>query len=69
MSLMDDLRIKPTNLCNLLISESLSLENTLWSNTVLTSGSIIGLVIAIGKETKTAMNSSSPRTKLGYLDI
>ena len=48
--------------------EPLSLENTLWCNTLLTSGSILGVVISIGRETKIAMNSSMPRTKLGYLD-
>lgn len=69
MNLAADLKISPIIQCNFKKSEPLSLENTLWSNTVLTSGSIIGLVIAIGKETKTALNSSSPRTKLGYLDI
>jgi hypothetical protein len=36
---------------------------------VLTSGEIYGLVINIGKLTKSAMNGSLPRTKMGFLDI
>jgi phospholipid-translocating ATPase len=32
--------------------ESLSLENTLWANTVLANGKIIGLVAYTGKETR-----------------
>ena len=35
---------------------------------MLTSGTILGLVVNIGKDTKTAMNGSEPRTKLGYID-
>ena len=39
--------------------ESLSLENTLWSNTVLASnGHVLALVIYTGKETRSEMNSS-----------
>jgi len=39
--------------------ESLSLENTLWSNTVLASnGHVLALVVYTGKETRSEMNSS-----------
>jgi len=38
--------------------ESLSLENTLWANTVLaSSGYILGMVIFTGIETRSIMNS------------
>jgi len=46
----------------------LSLENTLWANTVLASGRIIALVIFTGKETRMTMSSTEPRTKVGRLD-
>lgn len=48
--------------------EPLTLENTLWSNTVLASGTVIGLVIYTGKETKSVLNTSAPGTKIGLLD-
>jgi len=48
--------------------ESLSLENTLWSSTVLASDTVIGLVLYTGKETRSVLNTSIPETKLGVLD-
>ena len=37
--------------------EGLSLENTLWANTVLASpGHVLGMVVYTGKETRAAMN-------------
>ena len=39
--------------------ESLSLENTLWANTVLaSSGHVHALIVYTGKETRSEMNSS-----------
>lgn len=50
--------------------EALSLENTLWSNTVLaSSGYILGQVLYTGKETRTKMNARDPTTKFGKLDL
>ena len=50
--------------------ESLSLENTLWQNTVLASaGHVLALVIYTGKETRSEMNGSSQVTKVGMLDL
>ena len=46
----------------------LNLENTLWANTSITSGTAIGLVLFTGKQTRMAMNSKSPRTKTGIFD-
>jgi phospholipid-translocating ATPase len=49
--------------------EGLSLENTLWANTVLAStGYILGLVLYTGIETRAQMNSKMPRSKVGLLD-
>jgi phospholipid-translocating ATPase len=49
--------------------EALSLENTLWANTVLAStGYILGLVLYTGVETRAQMNSKMPRSKVGLLD-
>ena len=48
--------------------EPLNLEHTMWANTILTSGKIIGIVIYTGKETRISMNSRRPRTKVGIFD-
>ncbi|CDS09407.1 hypothetical protein LRAMOSA10767 [Lichtheimia ramosa] len=48
--------------------EPLSVENTLWTNTVLASGSAIGFVIYTGKDTRAVMNTNHPKTKVGLLD-
>lgn len=48
--------------------ESLSLENVIWANTVLATGTLLGLVIYSGKETRMSMNSRSPTVKYGKLD-
>ena len=49
--------------------EPLSLENTMWQNTVLASqGHVYGLVMYTGKETRSNMSSKVPRSKLGLLD-
>jgi len=49
--------------------ESLSLENTLWSNTVLASnGFILAMVVYTGKETRAIMNEREHTTKFGRLE-
>ena len=45
--------------------EPLNVENTLWANTVLASGSAMGVVIYTGSETRSVMNTSTPRSKVG----
>ncbi|THD25645.1 Phospholipid-transporting ATPase [Fasciola hepatica] len=47
---------------------SLNLDHTAWSNTVLATGSAVGLVIYTGAETRAVMNSSRARTKMGKID-
>lgn len=49
--------------------DSLNLENTLWSNCVIASGTVVALVIYTGKETRSVMNTSSPTSKIGKLDM
>ncbi|KFM67837.1 putative phospholipid-transporting ATPase IIB, partial [Stegodyphus mimosarum] len=39
---------------------SLGIENTLWANTVIASGTAIGIVIYTGCETRSVMNNSEP---------
>nr|XP_039267375.1 probable phospholipid-transporting ATPase IIB [Styela clava] len=50
------------------IDEPLGIENTLWSDTVVASGTAIGVVIYTGKHTRSVMNASNPKTKVGLLD-
>lgn len=51
------------------LSAGLSVDNTLWANTVLASGSAIGMVIYTGRDTRQAMNTSNPGTKVGLLEL
>lgn len=48
--------------------EPLGAENTMWTNTVLASGSAVGFVIYTGKDTRAVMNTNHPKTKVGLLD-
>jgi phospholipid-translocating ATPase len=49
--------------------ESLNDENTMWANTYVASGSALGVVIYTGGDTKAALNTSFPSTKVGLLDL
>lgn len=49
--------------------ESLDVENTLWANTVVAAGTATGLVVYTGCETRSVMNNSKPRSKVGLLDM
>ncbi|XP_014217448.1 probable phospholipid-transporting ATPase IIA [Copidosoma floridanum] len=48
--------------------ESLGVDNTLWANTAIASGSALGVVIYTGQETRSLMNHSALRSKVGLLD-
>jgi phospholipid-translocating ATPase len=50
------------------LAEKLTLENTLWTTTVITNGTALGLVVYVGKETRINMGGSDARTKFGILD-
>uniref|UniRef100_A0A7E4VPP5 Phospholipid-transporting ATPase n=1 Tax=Panagrellus redivivus TaxID=6233 RepID=A0A7E4VPP5_PANRE len=47
----------------------LSVENVLWANTVLASGTAIGLVVYTGRETRSVMNTTLPSSKVGLIDM
>lgn len=47
----------------------LSIENTLWANTVVASGQAVGLVIYTGSETRSVMNNLEARSKVGSIDL
>lgn len=50
--------------------EALSLEHTLWANTVLaSSGHVLGMIVFTGMETRAQMNSKPALTKVGKLDL
>lgn len=48
--------------------EPLTLENTLWANTVVASGRAICVVVFNGNETRSRLNASNPMSKVGKLD-
>ncbi|ORX83033.1 phospholipid-translocating P-type ATPase [Anaeromyces robustus] len=50
------------------INTPLNVENTIWANTVLASGSAIGLVLYTGRDTRSVMNTNFPKTKVGKID-
>jgi phospholipid-translocating ATPase len=49
--------------------DPLGLENTIWTNTVLATNRVLAVVIYTGKETRSQMNTSLPRSKIGLLDL
>ncbi|KAJ3205979.1 putative aminophospholipid-translocase [Entophlyctis luteolus] len=51
------------------ITDPLTIENTLWSNTVLASESVVAMIIYTGRETRAVMNTSLPPQKVGLLDL
>ena len=50
-------------------SEGVSLENTLWANCVVASGTMTAAVVYTGKDTRSAMNANKPSSKRGLFDI
>ncbi|VDK50235.1 unnamed protein product, partial [Gongylonema pulchrum] len=46
-----------------------NVENVLWANTVLASGRVVGVVVYTGRETRSVMNTTLPKSKVGLLDI
>lgn len=49
--------------------DSLDLENTLWANTVVAAGRATGIVVYTGNETRSVMNNSTARSKVGLIDM
>ncbi|AOA61401.1 Putative aminophospholipid-translocase [Komagataella phaffii CBS 7435] len=50
-------------------SYGLTIDNTMWCNTVLASGSAIGCIIYTGKDTRQSMNTTQPKLKTGLLEL
>lgn len=48
--------------------EPLTVENVLWSGTVVATGEAICCVVYTGSDTRMVMNTSKPRSKVGLLD-
>ena len=48
--------------------EPLNIENTLWANTVMATGTALGAVIYTGKETRSCMNTNDTPSKTGHTD-
>ena len=49
--------------------DALSLENALWANSVLASGTAVALVVYTGGDTRAAMNTGAKKTKVASLDL
>lgn len=49
--------------------ESLNIENTIWANTVVASGTAVGIIVYSGPECRAIMNNSKPSSKCGLIDI
>eukprot|EP00735_Rhodelphis_limneticus_P014383 TRINITY_DN8402_c0_g1::TRINITY_DN8402_c0_g1_i1::g.29116::m.29116 TRINITY_DN8402_c0_g1::TRINITY_DN8402_c0_g1_i1::g.29116 ORF type:complete len:1121 (+),score=215.28,sp/A1A4J6/ATP9B_BOVIN/52.83/0.0,E1-E2_ATPase/PF00122.15/5.1e-22,Hydrolase/PF00702.21/3.3e+03,Hydrolase/PF00702.21/2.8e-14,HAD/PF12710.2/7.5e-13,Hydrolase_like2/PF13246.1/7.5e-08,Hydrolase_like2/PF13246.1/9.4e+03,Hydrolase_like2/PF13246.1/2.7e+03,Hydrolase_3/PF08282.7/0.0051 TRINITY_DN8402_c0_g1_i1:92-3454(+) len=49
-------------------TEPLSLENTLWANTVVANGTSLAVVVYTGPDTRAVLNTSTPPSKFGLLD-
>jgi phospholipid-translocating ATPase len=49
--------------------DPLSVENSLWMNTVVASGTVTALVIYTGRDTRAVMNTNFPSTKVGLVDL
>ncbi|KAJ2710187.1 putative aminophospholipid-translocase, partial [Coemansia spiralis] len=51
------------------VAVPLTVENTLWANTTLASGTAVGYVVYTGRDTRAAMNTGQAKTKVGILDM
>ncbi|KAG7844742.1 hypothetical protein KL941_003482 [Ogataea angusta] len=50
-------------------TSALNIDNTMWANTVLASGTAIGFVVYTGKDTRQSMNTSVAGVKTGLLEL
>ncbi|KAH3675929.1 hypothetical protein WICMUC_002225 [Wickerhamomyces mucosus] len=50
-------------------SNGLTIDNTMWANTVLASGTAIGCVVYTGVDTRQAMNTTKSGVKTGLLEL
>jgi len=49
--------------------ESINIDHMLWANTVVASGTALGVVVYTGQDTRSSMNTSKPKLKAGLLDM
>eukprot|EP01105_Mastigella_eilhardi_P004144 TRINITY_DN1549_c0_g1_i5.p1 TRINITY_DN1549_c0_g1~~TRINITY_DN1549_c0_g1_i5.p1 ORF type:complete len:886 (+),score=168.81 TRINITY_DN1549_c0_g1_i5:707-3364(+) len=49
--------------------EPITVDNTMWAGTVLATGQAVGIVIYTGRETRSALNRTAPRSKMGLTEI
>ena len=49
--------------------EPLGLENTMWTNTVIATGTVAAVVVYTGRETRSVLNASAPPSKIGLTDL
>lgn len=49
-------------------SESMTLENVMWASCVVAAGTVVAAVVYTGHETRSALNSTSPRNKYGFIE-
>ncbi|KAG5468369.1 hypothetical protein LSCM1_02349 [Leishmania martiniquensis] len=49
-------------------SESMTMENAVWSSCVVATGTLVAAVVYTGRETRSALNSTSPRNKIGLIE-
>jgi len=59
--------VKP-KLQDKIVSEVLCLDQTIWRDTVVTEGNVLGYVIFAGTETRVALNLTKAPYRCGYLD-
>ncbi|KAJ2021514.1 putative aminophospholipid-translocase [Coemansia sp. RSA 2337] len=67
-SFVGTLRITSSGESSSAVTLPLGVENTMWANTTLASGSAVGYVIYTGRDTRAAMNTGHAKTKVGILD-
>ncbi|KAG5491748.1 hypothetical protein JIQ42_01656 [Leishmania sp. Namibia] len=49
-------------------SESITMENAVWSSCVVAAGTLVAAVVYTGRETRSALNSTGPRNKIGLIE-
>jgi phospholipid-translocating ATPase len=54
---------------NCVKDEAISLENTIWANTVLASANTIGIAVYTGRDTRAQMNTVKAKLKVGIFDL
>lgn len=48
---------------------ALTVDNTMWANTVVAAGNVEGMIVYTGRETRMALNTSASRSKVSLLEL